>query len=88
MKLFKLGLRFWITITSVLSFVGGWILLVHAPKPFQYSASSSAAVAPLPTLQPLAPLDNQSFSSSSQSFFNTQQMPRAQSRPFFRTGGS
>ena len=88
MKLFKLGLRFWITMTSVLSFVGGWILLVHAPKPFQSSAASSAAITPLPTLEPLPPLGSQNSNSPNQSFFNVQPVPRAQARPFFQTGGS
>ncbi len=35
MKLLKFGIRFWITITSVLSFLTGWIMLAHAPKPNQ-----------------------------------------------------
>jgi len=57
MKLFKIGLRIWIMLTSVLSFLAGWIMLAHAPKPIQNSAPSSANIAPLPTLAPLPGLD-------------------------------
>jgi hypothetical protein len=59
MKLFKLGLRLWIMLTSVLSFLMGWILLAHAPKPVQpsFSTSSPASVDSIPTLAPLPSLD-------------------------------
>ena len=80
MKTLKFGLRFWITITSVLSFVGGWIMLVHAPKPAQLFPD------PAPTLAPLPPLfDNSNNNAQSQSLFGFQ--PR-RSSSFFRTGGS
>jgi hypothetical protein len=87
MKLLKFGLRFWITVTSIFSFVAGWIMLAHAPKPNQANALVSS-VTPLQTLEPLRPLselesDDNPF--QSQSFFNFQ--PRNQ-RPFFSTGGS
>jgi hypothetical protein len=67
MKPLKLALRIWITITSVLSFLVGWALLSHAPKPAsifssQNSPSSSASdpitVDPLPTLAPVPSLDS------------------------------
>ena len=57
MRLFKIGLRIWIMLTSVLSFLAGWIMLAHAPKPIQNSSPSSANIAPLPTLAPLAGLN-------------------------------
>ncbi len=76
MKLLKFGLNFWITITSVASFLTGWILLAHAPKPIQNNSSPRVEVAPLPTLEPLAPLSD--FNSG----FNNAQ-PQAQSSPFF-----
>lgn len=80
MKLLKSGLRFWITTASVLSFVGGWIMLVHAPKPAQLFPD------PAPTLEPLPPLfDLANNTSPSQSLFGFQ--PR-QRNAFFRTGGS
>ena len=89
MKLLKIGLRFWITITSMIAFITGWIMLAHAPKPVSASSSSSVNSV-IPTLEPLRPLsefqgsDDDSF--QSQPFFNSPQ--RNQARPFFSTGGS
>jgi len=90
MKIIKAGIRFWITLASTISFIGGWVMLAHAPKPFQGNSSQSS-INPLPTLEPIAPLSD--FGSSqnqnnfqSQQFFNAQ--PRARSNPFFTTGGS
>jgi hypothetical protein len=58
MKLFKLGLRLWMTLVSVFSFLLGWIVLAHAQKPAQAKSSSAAgSVRPLPTLLPLSPLN-------------------------------
>ena len=37
MKPLKLGLRFWILISSIFSFLGGWALLSHAGKPTPFS---------------------------------------------------
>lgn len=90
MKLLKFGLRFWITLTSVVSFVGGWIMLAHAPKPDQQNSAYSS-ITSVPTLEPLPPLsdfnavgnDNQS---QPWSFF--QSRPSIGFRPTFRTGGS
>lgn len=93
MKLLKAGLRVWITIASVVSFISGWILLVHAPKPNQ-SASLYDATTPKsqPTLAPLPPLSNfgggDDDSQNQFSFNNVQPRVRAQSNPFFTTGGS
>jgi hypothetical protein len=86
MKLLKTGLRFWITLTSLFSFVAGWIMLAHAPKPDQRDALVSS-VAPIPTLDPLRPLSEFQAGGPSQDqpFFNFQ--PRWQ-RPIFSTGGS
>ena len=86
MKLVKLSIRFWITLASVGSFVGGWIMLVHSPKPAQLSQPADNATA-LPTLEPLPPLSefrsaNNNF--QSQPFINIQPSRRS----FFRTGGS
>ena len=86
MKLLKIGIRFWITITSVLSFLMGWIMLAHAPKPNQASSPSTNIVAPLPTLQPLFSSDDDSL--QNQPLFSQQPGPRSQFRPAFRTGGS
>jgi hypothetical protein len=36
MKSLKINLRLWITLTSFLSFLGGWVLLSHAGKPVPF----------------------------------------------------
>jgi hypothetical protein len=90
MKFLKIGIRFWITLTSVLSFLTGWVMLAHAPKPNQATFSSSNVAAPLPTLEPLNPLsgsdDDNNF--QNQPLFSVQPSVRSQFRPAFRTGGS
>jgi hypothetical protein len=91
MKFLKIGIRFWITLTSVVSFLTGWIMLAHAPKPNQAGFPSSNVVAPLPTLEPLNPLSG--FGSDDNNFqnpplFSVQPSVRSQFRPAFRTGGS
>ncbi len=89
MKLLKFGLRFWITVTSIFSFLSGWILLAHAPKPTQSGSSASGTTATLPTLEPLQPLSEfQPGGNAFQSQPTFGFQPRNQSRPFFRTGGS
>jgi len=90
MKLLKFGIRTWITIASVASFVVGWIMLVHAPKPYQ--PTQQAANLTLPTLEPLPSLFDSGFGNNGSNFQN-QPMLSLQPRPrfgssFFRTGGS
>jgi hypothetical protein len=84
MKIVKKGMRVWITIAAVFSFLGGWVLFSHSLKP-----------APLQTSQPSisAPSGNPTFltpNSNSQSggFFVPQQNNTFSSRPRLRTGGS
>jgi hypothetical protein len=89
MKLLKLGIRFWITLTSLLSFASGWIMLAHAPKPSQAEYSSAIAT----NLEPLPPLSDFNTGGNnfqSQPLFNVQPQPRSffGFNPFFRTGGS
>ena len=54
MKLWKTSLRIWITITSLLSFMGGWAVLAHSPKPNQFNPASMAQ---MPVLEPVPSLD-------------------------------
>jgi hypothetical protein len=89
MKFLKIGIRFWLTLTSLLSFLTGWIMLAHAPKPNQAGVSSSNVAAQLPTLEPLNSLsasDDNNFQNGS--LFSVQPSVRSQFRPAFRTGGS
>jgi hypothetical protein len=90
MKLLKAGIRFWITITSVLSFLTGWVMLAHAPKPNQPGSASPNISSPLPTLEPLNPLSgfDSDDNSQNQPLFSVQPSIRSQFRPSFRTGGS
>jgi hypothetical protein len=81
-------MRFWILITSVASFLVGWAMLAHAPKPVQPSSVPAA-----PTLAPLQPLQfgNQNNDDDFNNFF--QNSPNIIQRqpsfgPTFRTGGS
>jgi hypothetical protein len=96
MRLMKIALRFWIGLTSVFSFLGGWVLLAHSPKPVSSSpapaAGQAAAIDPLPTLAPLPPLKLPNGSTSSGETipqFNIRQRAQAFSQvPLFTTGGS
>ena len=92
MKLLKFGLRFWITLSSVFSFMVGWAMLAHAPKPVQAAAAQpSSSVAPLPTLAPLQPLNFSSNGGIQQQQFSVVQPPAPSffsSAPVFNTGGS
>ncbi len=55
MKFFRKLLRYWIGIASVLSFLGGWVILAHSPKPVQLQLSSSVPPVALPSLPPIQP---------------------------------
>jgi hypothetical protein len=63
MKSTKIILRIWIAITSLASFVGGWIFLSHAPKPASLTPSldsveSSTGFQPLPALPTVSSMDS------------------------------
>jgi hypothetical protein len=88
MKFYKKGIRLWITVTSLLSFLVGWAMLAHAPKPAQASSSPEGSVAPLPTLAPLPPLSDDGNSFQNPSVLMTQPRGFFRQSPFFTTGGS
>ena len=97
MKLFKFGLHLWIMLTSVLSFLVGWIMLAHAPKPTQKVTSPSTMVTPYPTLSPIPDLGTGNDQNSGSSFPNTtfslqpsnnNFAPAPAPMPVFRTSGS
>jgi hypothetical protein len=101
MKLFRKLLRYWIGIASVLSFLGGWVILAHSPKPVQ-PQSTSASVSPtvLSTLPPIQAYGG--TSNNGPTFFSTtapgnstsnnvqpiQPVQPIQSVPILRTRGS
>ncbi len=97
MKLYRFALSIWITLASGLSFLLGWAILAHSPKPVQ-SVQVQAVQPPalsqtvLPTLTPL-----QLQGGSSNSFQNFQvqipstsfnSAPPPAPAPVFRTSGS
>ncbi len=81
MKIWKIVIRAWFTLASLASFLLGWAVLAHAPKPNQFNPAN---VSPLPQLAPVPSLEQVMSSSQSQSFFSAQN----QNQMVFRSGGS
>ena len=52
MKPFRKLLRYWIAIASVFSFLVGWVILAHSPKPVSLQSVNVQAAA-LPNLPPI-----------------------------------
>jgi hypothetical protein len=88
MKIYRKLLRYWFAAASLASFMGGWILLAHAPKPVQPVSVSPAALATLPPIQAYGSDVNNNglnfFSSSAQS----NPLPSRRSSRILVTGGS
>jgi hypothetical protein len=84
MKLWKKLIRIWFTMASLASFLVGWVVLAHAPKPNQFNASN---VPTMPRLDPVPSLDQMMISqqSQSQAFGFSQRRQQAQ---ILRSGGS
>jgi hypothetical protein len=62
MKTTKNGLRIWIASASVVSFMGGWSLLAHAPKPAPLPQLNGSGSTQVQNLQPLQTMpQTQSF---------------------------
>jgi hypothetical protein len=80
MKFWKSLIRVWFTLASLASFLIGWAVLAHAPKPNQFN---SANVPAMPRLDPVPSLQQVMLSGQSQGF----NQPRQQTR-ILRSGGS
>jgi len=82
MKIWKSVIRIWFTLASLASFLVGWAVLAHAPKPNQFNLSNIPA---MPKLDPVPSLDQVMLSDQSQiqSF-----VPSNQSAFVMRSGGS
>ena len=82
MKIWKSVIRIWFTLASLASFLVGWAVLAHAPKPNQFNLSNVPA---MPRLDPVLSLDQVMLSDQSQiqSF-----VPSNQSALVMRSGGS
>ena len=61
MKLFRFGLNAWMTLVSLASFLLGWVVLAHAPKPVQPTQASVTFSAQI--LPELSPVPNWGFGS-------------------------
>lgn len=58
MKPLKTTLHIWIALASTLSFLGGWAMLAHSPKPIQPVQASVVSITPLTTLPPIQFFNN------------------------------
>jgi hypothetical protein len=65
MKFWKSLLRIWFTLASLASFLVGWVVLAHAPKPNQFDPSNIPA---MPKLDPVPSLNQVMLSDQPQSF--------------------
>ena len=93
MKRTKSALRVWMASVSLGGFLGGWVLLAHAPKPASTNSSGSTSSnqvgAAMPTLTPLPPIGAGVAGNSSSG--SVASMPTFRSRsflPVMRTHGS
>lgn len=96
MKLFRKLLRYWMALASVLTFLGGWVILAHSPKPVQTQTATvqPAASLNLPPIQAYGSNVNNNglnfFSNTNQSNTqtNTQAIQPSAGLPLLRTRGS
>ena len=65
MKIWKNLIRIWLTLASLASFLAGWIVLAHSPKPNQFNPSD---IPSMPRLGPVPSIDQVILSDQSQSF--------------------
>jgi hypothetical protein len=86
MKLFKFGLRIWITISSIVVFLVSWVMFSHSPKPIDWSSTVSS----VPTLEPLPPIQGLASNGPGTMFSVQQQQSvfQPRRRSMFITGGS
>jgi len=80
MKFWKSIIRIWFTLASLASFLVGWAVLAHAPKPNQFDPSD---IPSMPKLDPVPSLDQVMFSGESSNSININQR-----RMVLRSGGS
>ena len=65
MKIWKTVIRIWFTLASLASFLVGWSVLAHAPKPNQFNLSD---VPSMPKLDPVPSLNQVMLSGQSNDF--------------------
>ncbi|HLO29105.1 MAG TPA: hypothetical protein VK249_08225 [Anaerolineales bacterium] len=81
MKFWKTVIRIWFTLASLASFLVGWVVIAHSPKPNQFKASD---IPPMPKLEPVPSLDQVVLSNQSDNFIR----PSQQHTVILRSGGS
>jgi hypothetical protein len=88
MKLFRKLLRYWIAFASIISFLAGWVILAHSPKPVQAATVQHSAA--LPSLPPIQAYGNDGSNNGLNFFSNSAPTnPRPSSgMPLLRTRGS
>ena len=82
MNTLKNILRWWLSLASIMGFLGGWAMLAHAPKPVP-----ADQIPALPTLAPLPPLGSAGDAGSQQPSFTISSF-QSQQMPVFVTSGS
>jgi hypothetical protein len=81
-------LRIWLTITSLIGFVAGWIFLSHTVESETATQVGNTSV-DMPELQAIPTLNTQSSGSNNVQTFSVNPNSQQQSfSPGFRTGGS
>jgi hypothetical protein len=95
MKIFRKVLRYWIALASVLSFLLGWVILAHSPKPVSaQSVTNQPSTAVLPNLPPIQAYNGNSTSNNGLGFFSNSganaqaNVQPSTSMPLLRTRGS
>jgi hypothetical protein len=84
MKIWKTVIRIWFTLASLASFLVGWSVLAHAPKPNQFNLSD---VPSMPKLDPVPSLNEVMLSGQSNDFIQPSQNFNQQAL-VLRSGGS
>lgn len=87
MNLWKNLIRVWLTLASIISFLVGWVVLAHAPKPNQFNPANVPAAPRLPPVPSLNQVIN-SGEDGSQNFLQMQRAQPVQRMPILRSGGS
>lgn len=80
MKFWKIVIRIWFTLASLASFLTGWVVLAHAPKPNQFNPSN---IPSMPRLDPVPTLNQVMFPGEAPSSINI-----VQRSVVLRSGGS
>lgn len=97
MKIYRKALRIWITISSLISFLIGWVFLAHIPEAglsTSTSAASTANILNLPAIPSVNELSNTNPNGSGVQLFSFTPSTSSQSQtqtttvPGLRTRGS